>query len=106
MSEDGGKGLSRRQLIKRGAVVGGAAIWVPPVIQSLRLPAHAQQGSPVSCIVDGFMTGGGFVEVAGLGKVHYELRNLDCPPLTSPPELKISWGKGQTASSFELTTFT
>ena len=107
MSDDRGTtGLSRRQLIKRGAVVGGAAIWVPPVIQSLRMPAHAQQGSPVSCIVDGFMTGGGFIDVAGVGRVHYQLLGLDCPPQTSPPELKVTWGSNKNGSSFQLQAFT
>ncbi len=102
-------GLSRRQLMKRGAVVGGAALWVPPVVQSLRMPAHAQVGSPeppVECIVDGFMTGKGTVDLAGGLSVDYELRQLDCPPLTSSPELKVDWTDGGVVYSFELFTFT
>jgi hypothetical protein len=105
-------GLSRRQLIKRGAVVGGAAIWVPPVIQSLRMPAFGQVGSPQPplCIVDGFMTGGGFIDMASGVKVHYQLLKFDCPPLTSPPELKVSWSTGKGATKvdydFQLDTFT
>lgn len=111
-TEETRTGISRRQLIKRGAVVGGAAIWVPPVVQSLRLPAYAQVGSPppVTCIVDGRMTGGGFVNITGGKKVSYELRVLDCPPVASSPELKVSWkiGNGQNATTydFELLTFT
>ncbi|MGH2725699.1 MAG: hypothetical protein ACRDKS_01860 [Actinomycetota bacterium] len=100
--------LSRRQLIKRGAVVGGAALWVPPVIQSLRMPAHAQVGSPeppVECIVDGYMTGKGTVDLAGFS-VDYELRKLDCPPLSSAPELKVEWTDGGVDYFFELFTFT
>ena len=39
-------GLSRRQLLKRGAVVGGTLMWATPVIQSLAAPAFGQVGSP------------------------------------------------------------
>lgn len=35
------RGLSRRDLLKRGAVVGGL-MWTAPVIQSIRTPAYAQ----------------------------------------------------------------
>lgn len=34
-------GVSRRDLIRRGAVVGGALLWVAPAIQSLTPPAYA-----------------------------------------------------------------
>ena len=44
-------GLTRRDLLRRGAVVGGTLLWVAPVIQSITPPAFAQQTSPalVSC---------------------------------------------------------
>jgi hypothetical protein len=43
-------GLSRRQLLKRGAVVGGTLMWAAPTIQSLASPAFAQMGaSPGAC---------------------------------------------------------
>ena len=35
-------GISRRQLIKRGAIVGGTVMWAAPMIQSLTTPAGAQ----------------------------------------------------------------
>lgn len=35
------KGFDRRTLLKRGAVVGGAAVWATPVVQSLAQPAFA-----------------------------------------------------------------
>ena len=35
-------GISRRELIRRGAVVGGTLVWATPVIQSLATPAGAQ----------------------------------------------------------------
>ncbi len=103
--------ISRRQLIKRGAVVGGVALWAPPVVQSLRMPAFAQVGSPtpVTCIVDGQMVGGGFVYLPNGKKVTYELRVMDCPPLTSNPELQVSWkvgsGANATTYDFELAAF-
>ena len=34
-------GISRRQLIKRGAIVGGTVMWAAPVVQSLTSPAGA-----------------------------------------------------------------
>ena len=39
---DGDLGVSRRQLIKRGAVVGGTVLWAAPVVQSLTTPALGQ----------------------------------------------------------------
>ncbi len=40
--------LTRRDLIRRGAVVGGSLLWVAPAIQSLTPAAHASTtGSPV-----------------------------------------------------------
>ncbi|HVE63892.1 MAG TPA: hypothetical protein VNB94_08845 [Mycobacteriales bacterium] len=38
-------GISRRTLIKRGAVVGGGLVWAAPMVQTLATPAFAQ-GSP------------------------------------------------------------
>ena len=38
-------GMSRRSLIKRGAIVGGL-VWTTPVVQSLRIPANAQEVPP------------------------------------------------------------
>jgi hypothetical protein len=34
-------GISRRELIRRGAIVGGTLLWATPVIQSLSPPAFA-----------------------------------------------------------------
>ncbi len=41
-SEGRKAGIPRRTLIKRGAIVGGL-VWATPVVQSLRIPAHAQE---------------------------------------------------------------
>ncbi len=38
--------ISRRTAIRRGAVI-GAGVWAVPTISSMRLPAHAQVGSPM-----------------------------------------------------------
>ena len=38
-------GLDRRQLLRRGAMVGGALVWATPVVQSLTPAAYAN-GSP------------------------------------------------------------
>jgi hypothetical protein len=39
-------GISRRTLLRRGAVVGGALVWTPPVVITLASPA-AGAGTPV-----------------------------------------------------------
>jgi hypothetical protein len=38
-------GMTRRDLIRRGAVVGGTLLWVAPAIQSIGSKAYAQTGS-------------------------------------------------------------
>ena len=41
-------GLTRRDLMKRGAIVGGTLLWVAPVVQSITAPS-AYAGSIHSC---------------------------------------------------------
>jgi hypothetical protein len=41
--------ISRRELIRRGAVVGGTLLWAAPAIQSLAPPAFAQQYALCGC---------------------------------------------------------
>lgn len=41
-------GMSRRDLIRRGAVVGGTLLWVAPAIQSMAPKAFAQETNPGS----------------------------------------------------------
>lgn len=48
MSEESTVGLDRRQLLRRGAVLGGALVWTTPVIQSLSPSAYAV-GTPSPC---------------------------------------------------------
>lgn len=48
MDENETTGLGRRDLLKRGAVVGGALVWATPVVQSMATPAFAAS-SPNDC---------------------------------------------------------
>ena len=61
-------GMSRRDLIRRGAVVGGAAIWVSPVVQSFTSPAFAQVGTPPETSPGGEECPDGMVEAIGAVK--------------------------------------
>jgi hypothetical protein len=48
-----GSGLSRRDALKRGAIIGGAA-WTAPMLQTISAPAFAQ-ASPISTCTDLFV---------------------------------------------------
>jgi hypothetical protein len=39
----GNLGLTRRDLLRRGAVVGGTLLWAAPAVQSITQPAFAQE---------------------------------------------------------------
>lgn len=39
-------GINRRDVLKRGAVVGGALVWAAPAVQTLAGPALAATGTP------------------------------------------------------------
>jgi hypothetical protein len=39
-------GITRRDLMRRGAVVGGTLLWVAPAIQSIGAKAYAQEQGP------------------------------------------------------------
>jgi hypothetical protein len=41
--------ISRRDVLKRGAVVGGTLVWAVPLVQSLAPPAFAQQYATCGC---------------------------------------------------------
>ena len=45
-------GMTRRDLIRRGAIVGGTLLWVAPAIQSMAPKAFAQEANPGSVICD------------------------------------------------------
>ena len=53
--------ISRRSLIKKGAIAGGAMMWATPVVQSLTMPAGAATPEHNCCscnqdIIPGFVT--------------------------------------------------
>ncbi len=48
MGEETNQGITRRDLLRRGAVLGGAVVWTTPVVQTLGMGrAFAQTASPV-----------------------------------------------------------
>lgn len=48
MGEETSQGLTRRDLLRRGAVLGGAVVWTTPVVQTLGMGrAFASTASPV-----------------------------------------------------------
>lgn len=40
------EGVSRRDVMKRGALVGGAMVWATPIVQTMGSPAFASEGTP------------------------------------------------------------
>lgn len=47
MGEETSQGITRRDLLRRGAVLGGAVVWTTPVVQTLGMGrAFAQTASP------------------------------------------------------------
>ena len=77
---DGNLGISRRQLIKRGAIVGGTVVWAAPVVQSFTAPAHSQTLYQLCCRFTG---GGGSGGNSGLTNVVHYGFELYCGP--NPP---------------------
>lgn len=48
MGEESSQGITRRDLLRRGAVLGGAVVWTTPVVQTLGMGrAFANTASPV-----------------------------------------------------------
>ena len=47
MPEEVDQGISRRDLLKRGAALGGAVVWMTPLVQTVGMgPAFAETVSP------------------------------------------------------------
>jgi hypothetical protein len=64
-------GMSRRDLLRRSAIVGGAVLWVAPVMQSITQKAYAQEatvsgGQCASCYCYTFSV------VAGASLIHVD----------------------------------
>jgi hypothetical protein len=50
MPENSSQGITRRDLLKRGAALGGAVVWVTPVVQTVGMGrAFATTASPAPC---------------------------------------------------------
>ena len=76
VGEESSQGITRRDLLRRGAVLGGAVVWTTPVVQTLGMGrAFAQTASPVD--------GGG-------KDVSYAVISWKCGEET----LKVKWEPG------------
>lgn len=108
------QGITRRDALRRGAVVGGALVWTAPVVQSLAHPAFAQTaGTEAPQQVCGRLTGGGQGSVVtspdrqvnyGIGQLFCAAVNYTEPP--GPPALVVNYlsTTGQTVT-FKLTSY-
>lgn len=94
-----GSGLTRRDTLRRGALVAGATLWTAPVLQAIPTPAFAN-GSPVgegNCT--GCLTGGGQVienvsYQGGLAEVSFGLSPICCGEEPKPgTELEVNLHK-------------
>jgi hypothetical protein len=57
-------GLTRREALKKGALLGGALIWTTPAVQAIGiLPAHAQEVSPLCEVRVSFGPPGSPIEI-------------------------------------------
>jgi hypothetical protein len=75
VGEEVNQGLTRRDLLRRGAVLGGAVIWTTPVVQTLGMGrAFAQTASPIE----------------GGKDVSYAVISWECDGAT----LKVKWEPG------------
>ena len=95
MEAESNEGPTRRQLIRRTAVLAGAVAWTAPALQTLAPAAHAV-GSP-GCA--GCLTGGGQILPAGgvavvcadgvpAEKISFGLGQICCPT-NDPTEIEI-----------------
>lgn len=86
-------GLTRREMLRRGAIVGGTLLWVTPAIQSLTPSAFAVQqvGSfkaccqctgtrshPAGCSVDAISYNECFERCGGPSRAHYLVGRYSC----------------------------
>ena len=98
-------GMTRRDLMKRGAVVGGTLLWVAPAIQTYGSKAFAQENGSAACDACVAVTTGGHtthvvfdptevcctcIDAGGgnLGAVVSCVASNDCIPEGGPPFVK------------------
>ena len=68
------QGITRRDLLKKGAVLGGAVVWVTPIVQSVGMGrAFAQAVSPCT------------------PPISYIAMNVSCPDADDGPLFFIKW---------------
>ncbi len=68
------EGITRRDLLKKGAVLGGAVVWVTPIVQSVGMGrAFAQTTSPC------------------MPPISYIAMNVSCPDVDGGPLFFIKW---------------
>ncbi len=86
MSENKGEGISRRDLLRKGAVLGGAVVWATPVVQTLGMGrAYAQTASP---------TGDGGKDISYIGIMLTGCPEVEGPP-PSPEDFFVKWEDGE-----------
>ncbi len=83
---DANLGVSRRQLIKRAAIVGGAVVWAAPVVQSFTASASSQTLYGLCCrFTGGGGASGPHAGPSGLTKVVHYGFELHCGPKPPSP---------------------
>lgn len=106
------EGLSRRDMLKRSALVGGTVVWMAPAVQTLATPAFAS-GSPVNenpCIYTAFVKydiGGGFSDTEGIGNENCRISQCAIANVAvSPTGVLTSGGQtiGQVTASYVAAT--
>ena len=85
-------GISRRTLIKRGAVVGGTLVWAAPVVQSLSAPAFAAGSPQCSYAVTNNQSGGDCREFGVLTPSNSPANEgKDCCSSTTAPNFECEY---------------
>ena len=69
-------GMTRRDLIRRGAIVGGTLLWVAPAIQSMAPKAFAQEAAPGSVLCRACRTDIVRPRRSGLTTAHYRAHRV------------------------------
>jgi hypothetical protein len=91
-------GISRRDLMRRGLIIGGTLVWTVPIIESISREAFAAKGSPeAKCCACGTKKSGGDDYVCVTGSDLNQMRNSgDCAQYC-----KDHYGSGQHKYKFE-----
>ncbi|MDP8962214.1 MAG: hypothetical protein M3N32_11440 [Actinomycetota bacterium] len=97
------RGLTRRDLMRRGAI-GGGLVWAAPVLQTFASPAYAQTYPPPEDLCPGWMTGGGKLEFGDDPRgVTYGLGRVNCNGTFGPGNTTIEVNWDGTSNHFHAT---